>query len=250
MELLVKKITNIISFSLFIFLYSCGNPKINYYLTRSGAVEVNDQFIPQLYFFKAPNQDIFSKHDQSLIDKGIKMYIDEDVRVIFTPIDIIDIDIFLREQGKEIKSSSRLPDSYYFSFYVSNRGSKPVTFNLYNSYFQDEFGKKYYPVTQEQFNKKFTSPAYEWIEYHKLHGAYGLGIKKEKKEKSKPLTKKAYYTIYMKPYSNIVQIISYEFLPITSKRYSLFYTMKIGNKQKKVKTRLYYLSSRSDQPSE
>ncbi len=228
------------------FSLSCGNPKISYHVTRVNLFQsirnysANEQVAPQTALV---SEDL-SKHR---VD-WISMYKSSDYDIFFRTLDPEKNSGYLEGIGIPLKTIARLPESHYFLYNLVYRGKKPLKMSFYNSYFQDELKRRYEPISKKEFEERYTSSFYSWLDYNKLHHIYAEEIDptNKTKKKYKALNKKPAESARVTPKSSVFQIVSYPFFSLASKRYNLFFRFQIGDVTKEVKTPLYYLSTRDD----
>ena len=244
-----------------LFCLYCGNPKVSYYLTKVSSYQEVTLYHPNgRKLAKQPESKKIKKtdkHDLSLEEIGqgsnkeswILVYSENDISIWMQHANIVELEDYLEEIGFSSSSISRLPNIYYFRYYLKYKGSQPLRLNFFNSFFRDEFNYDYKPITETEFKDQFKSTFYSWIDYKKLHRIYiRKADAKGKKKGYEALNQKPSQSVRVTKGDGVLQIIGYPFLPLRSKQYDLFLRLQYPETIREIKISLYYLSSREDIP--
>ncbi len=238
------------------FFFYCGNPSVSYQLIMAYPKENRNLYLNSFHRDAKKKQDVT---DENLIvnQKGISISLhnwstENSIQRISDKFKL------------NLARSSRLPSIYYLGYKISNDRNDKIKVNFFNSYFEDEFGQKYKPISQKEFYKKYTGVSYDWIDFPKIHSFYILrkNIKKDTrnnqsytKKKTLPdkVSNKKKIYIYSPERDSVVdpsksgyQIIPYQVFSPRSRRYTLNLQVEIEEQLENIQALFYYRSFRSD----
>ena len=210
-------------------IFCCANPEI------------------RRHFYKiSPNSSRNQKKDADLLSKkSFNLYHDNNIKIDIKIVDLkqmneLSDDLDLPSEQRNY----RLPGLTFFKFQVKYLGTKNIKLNFFNTYFLDEFGNKYKPISLEKYKERYTSAVYSKFDYSFMYSFYIT------KKKNKASEKKQYLSrvppgeeILLQNQWEGFQIIPYSYFSVGSRRYVLQLPIP---QIKTLKIPFYYRSLRAD----
>lgn len=243
----------VLLFTVFLGFAFCGNPAIKYYLVKAAPVQPEDE--KKAGVKTAATTEKKSNDDNNT--KTITLYEEKDnYKIDLVSIQENDIDELAEKLALYPgQKYYRLPGLNYFKFKISttrnlkpekNSESSKITFDLFESYFEDELGNRYKAVDYNSYKKIYTSTAYLRFDYDYMYSFYYI------KEPGKDTLKDKFYTRRSRPGKNVElgresdgwQIIPYQLFSEGSRKYTFYLPLRTPDKTIEVK--FYYRSKRAD----
>lgn len=210
-----------------IFILQCGNPGLNQYLiTKSG---------------ESPKSE---KPDK------IQLYEKDKLKIILETPDAESIDEFADKLSIATQQKYyRLPDLTYFRIRIINNRDSSVKINLFNAVFRSEYGNLYTPLKKSEYQKRFTSIAYERFPYDSMYSFYVTRTGNKKPEGENIFLEKVLpeQTVEISADEEGHQLLPFEFFDPGSRLYSF---LLVISQEEKIQRDFFYRTNRNDQKND
>lgn len=214
-------------FALLLAFLACGNPDLRQYLvSRSSGGDKSD---------KAEKVTLYDKNN---------------LKIILEATDPEAIDEFAENLRIAAQQKYyRLPDLTYFRIRVLNKRDNAITLNLFSSVFKNELGTVFQPLGKTDYQKRFTSIAYERFPYDSLYSFYVVrsGDKKPEGDNiyiEKVLPEKA---VEISADEEGYQLLPFEFFDPGARLYKFILVI---SPEEKIEKTFYYRTVRADEKTD